>query len=154
MNTAKSSSKVVFTRVLPPDSQTEVTGILSLTAEQRTRTRYCHPWLNETEADLQLPRGTVLGDQDLLQSDTGTIIVRVIAQPEAVFTVTASNLQHLLRAAYHLGNRHVPLEVTATYLRLLPDPVLKALLVEQLQVIVTEERAPFCPEAGAYSHHG
>ncbi|MEL6136533.1 MAG: urease accessory protein UreE, partial [Cyanobacteria bacterium J06628_6] len=54
---------------------------------------------------------------------------------------------------YHLGNRHVPLQVTKTWLRLSPDPVLKALLIEQLHLNVTEEVAPFHPEVGAYHTH-
>lgn len=57
----------------------------------------------------------------------------------------------LLRAAYHLGNRHVPLEIGATYLRLSPDPVLRTML-EQLGMNVLEAVLPFQPELGAYGH--
>jgi urease accessory protein len=67
--------------------------------------------------------------------------------------VTASNPLHLLRAAYHLGNRHVPLEVTAEYLRLSPDPVLADLL-QQLGLTVRLQTLPFQPETGAYGHAG
>ncbi len=133
---------------LPPDLNTTVSFTLALTAEERTRSRHYF----ETEHEgvyLQLPRGTVLRHGDILQSDHPEHLVRVIAKPEPVMVVTATTPLQLLRAAYHLGNRHVPLEVTADYLRLSPDPVLKAML-EQLGVQVTEAILPFEPEAGAY----
>lgn len=100
---------------------------------------------------LQLPRGTVLQDGDRLQSQDGQHWVQVVAKPEPIMVAIAPDPLTLLRAAYHLGNRHVPLEITTTELRLAPDPVLKTLL-EQLGVAVTESIAPFQPEAGAYSH--
>lgn len=77
--------------------------------------------------------------------------VQVMAKPEPVLTVTASTPLSLLQAAYHLGNRHVPLEITPHYLRLAPDPVLQAMLV-QLGVSVLQEVAPFTPTLGAYHH--
>jgi urease accessory protein len=92
-----------------------------------------------------------LADGDLLQSEAGDILVRITAKPEPVLTVTASDRLDLLRAAYHLGNRHIALEITTDYLRLSPDPVLQA-MVEQLGLQVVAEIAPFHPEKGAYSH--
>jgi urease accessory protein len=144
---------VVLTRRLAPDPQVDVIGTLPLTADARSRSRYRHDLPDGTVVFLKLPRGTVLQDGDLLQSEDGQQL-RVIAKPEPVLTVTASTPLALLLATYHLGNRHVPLEVTPDYLRLAPDPVLQVMLVEQLQVQVTEEIAPFCPQAGAYQHHG
>jgi urease accessory protein len=91
-----------------------------------------------------------LQDGDLLQAQTGEIL-QIVAKPEPVLTVTAKHPRHLLRAAYHLGNRHVPLEIAPTYLRLSPDPVLQHML-EQLGVAITEEMTPFYPEKGAYGH--
>ena len=67
-------------------------------------------------------------------------------------TATAHTSLDLLRAAYHLGNRHVPLEVAIDYLRLAPDSVLKAML-EQLGLNVIEAILPFRPEMGAYGHN-
>jgi urease accessory protein len=75
-----------------------------------------------------------------------------VAKPEPVLTATAQNPLDLLRAAYHLGNRHIPLEIAATHLRLSPDPVLKSML-EHLGMEVREEISPFYPEMGAYGHH-
>ena len=140
-----------FTSSQFPFALTTVDLTLPLTAEERTRSR--HHFQTETGQDiyLQLPRGTVLHHQDLLTTHEGKTIVQVIAKPEPVLTVTAHMPLDLLRAAYHLGNRHVPLEVAIEYLRLAPDPVLKAML-EQLGLQVTEAILPFQPEMGAYGH--
>jgi urease accessory protein len=100
------------------------------------------------EAGLFLERGTVLRHGDCLRTDCGRVI-RVEAAPEPVLTVRSDNPTSLLRAAYHLGNRHVPLEVGADRLRLGFDPVLRDML-GGLGVQVLEEHAPFEPESGAY----
>ncbi|NJR39162.1 MAG: urease accessory protein UreE [Leptolyngbyaceae cyanobacterium CSU_1_4] len=121
---------------------------LALTAEDRMRSRH-HFESGGQSFSLQLPRGTVLYHHDLLKAESGEL-VQIIAKPEPVITVTAKTFLDLLKAAYHLGNRHVPLEVTETYLRLSPDSVLKSML-EQLGVQVIEEILPFQPEMGAYS---
>ena len=139
---------------LAPDSKASIVGTLLLTADERTRSRYRHDLPDDLTIYLQLPRGTVLKEGDLLRSDNGDELFRIEAKPEPVLTVTASTPLNLMLAVYHLANRHVPLEVTDNYLRLAPDPVLKSLLIEQLQTKVTEEIAPFCPQAGAYQAHG
>ena len=125
--------------------------ILSLTAEERTRSRYHFITDDKTPVYLQLPRGTALQDGDLLTSETGDILVKVAAKAEPVLTVTSDDSINLLRAAYHLGNRHVSLEITPTYLRLTPDSVLERMLT-QLGLQVVAEVAPFRPQGGAYSH--
>jgi urease accessory protein len=109
------------------------------------------------EAGLFLGRGTVLRHGDCLRTDCGRVI-RVEAAPERVLTVRADGHAALLRAAYHLGNRHVPLEIGVDWLRLGFDPVLRDMLIG-LGVGVVEEQAPFEPEGGAYQggqghHHG
>jgi urease accessory protein len=123
---------------------------LELTAEERTRSRHRFETTDGQVVFLQLPRGTVLRDGDRLQSPDGTL-VQVTAKPEPVLTVQADQAIALLQAAYHLGNRHVPLEITATYLRLSPDPVLRDLLEHRGLQIVAEIQ-PFQPEMGAYGH--
>jgi urease accessory protein len=123
---------------------------LALTAEERTRSR--HRFELQTQAIfLRLPRGTILQDGDRLQAKTGEII-QIAAKPEPVMTVTAETVLDLLKASYHLGNRHVPLEITPNYLRLSPDPVLKEML-QRMKVIVVEEIAVFVPEIGIYHGH-
>ena len=125
---------------------------LVLTAEERTKSRHRFETEEGETVFLRLPRGTVLRDGDMLRSDNGEYLILVKAKSELVLTVTAATSLDLLRAAYHLGNRHVPLEISANYLRLSPDPVLQAML-EHLGAIVVEENAPFQPEVGAYGHH-
>lgn len=131
--------------------ETTVSFTLSLTAEERTRTRHRFETPDGEELYLRLPRGTVLQEGNLLQSEDGKTVIQIAAKPEPVLTVTAQKPIDLLRASYHLGNRHVALEVTPSYLRLSPDSVLQAML-EQLGVEVKEEVVPFQPETGAYSH--
>jgi urease accessory protein len=124
---------------------------LPLTAEERTRSRHHFETADGQTVYLQLPRGTLLQDGDWLQSEEGET-VQVVAKLEPVLTVTADAPLDLLKAAYHLGNRHVPLEIAPTYLRLSPDPVLRDLLIHRGLHIV-EELQPFYPESGAYGHH-
>ncbi|MGQ0502739.1 MAG: urease accessory protein UreE [Panacagrimonas sp.] len=106
-----------------------------------------------TEAGLFLPRGTVLRGGDLLLDSDGTP-VRVESAPEQLLQVTpaagsADPHFDLLRAAYHLGNRHVPVQLAPGRLRLESDAVLRDLLL-RLGLDVSEIVAPFEPEAGAY----
>jgi urease accessory protein len=99
-----------------------------------------------------LPRGQVLRGGDVLVAEDGSL-VRVLAAPQPVLRVTAcathGTALDLPRAAYHLGNRHVALEVQAAHLQLEPDAVLAEML-RSMHLIVTELQAPFEPESGAY----
>ncbi len=138
-----------LTQFLPRTTALDVNIELPLTAQERTQTRN-HAYLVDGQIlYVHLPRGTVLRDRDILGSEDGSLQVRVVAKPEPVITVTAQTTLDLIRAAYHLGNRHIALEITSGYLRLLPDPVLKSMLI-QLGVEVKEETVPFQPEIGAY----
>lgn len=103
---------------------------------------------NGGEVALFLPRGTVLRGGDLLVAEDGAFI-EVQAAAESVLQVTADNALSLMRAAYHLGNRHTPVEVGRDYLRLEYDPVLADMLV-RLGVTIARAELPFEPEAGAY----
>jgi urease accessory protein len=124
---------------------------LALTAEDRTRSRHRFTTTTGEAVYLKLPRGTVLRQGDRLGAEDHGVILTIEAKPEPVMTVRASSSLALLRAAYHLGNRHVPLEVAADYLRLSPDPVL-AHMLDHLGVAVVTEIVPFQPESGAYRH--
>ena len=100
-----------------------------------------------------LPRGTVVRGGDVLVAEDGSL-VRVLAAAQPVLRVTHCT-QHgspfdLLRAAYHLGNRHVQLELKPDHLKLEPDHVLADLL-RQMHLIVGEANEPFEPESGAYA---
>lgn len=140
-----------FTHRVPPHPDKITHYTLALTAEERQRSRHPFETLEGQVIYLQLPRGTVLRDGDVLQSQASDCWVRIAAKPEPVLTVTAPTSLALLQAAYHLGNRHVPLEITATHLRLSPDPVLRELL-EHRGLQILEEIVPFQPETGAYGH--
>lgn len=109
-----------------------------------------------------LPRGTVLRGGDVLVGSDGDLL-RVEAAAQAVLRITPCPTHgtpfDLVRAAYHLGNRHVPIELTPTHLHIEPDHVLRAML-EAMHLIVTPLASPFEPESGAYgdghshTHHG
>ncbi|XFA74214.1 urease accessory protein UreE [Thermosynechococcaceae cyanobacterium Okahandja] len=125
---------------------------LALTAAERCRSRlHCHSEEGDT-LYLKLSRGTILQPGEFLATADGTVTVQIQAKPEPTLRVEAADRLSLLQAAYHLGNRHVPLEIHASYLRLTADPVLQTLL-EQRGLAVTFEVTAFCPEAGAYPSH-
>ena len=103
-----------------------------------------------------LPRGTVVRGGDVLVAEDGSlIVVRAAKQPVMVVRHCAEHGSpfDLLRAAYHLGNRHVQLELQADRLLLEPDHVLADML-KHMHLLVSEEHAPFEPEAGAYAGGG
>ncbi|MEY4416292.1 MAG: hypothetical protein RIQ53_3585 [Pseudomonadota bacterium] len=103
-----------------------------------------------------LPRGTAVRGGDVLVAEDGSL-VRVIAAPQAVLVVRHCAAHgtpfDLLRAAYHLGNRHVPLQLAPDHLKLEPDHVLADML-RQNHLIVTEAQEGFDPEGGAYGQGG
>jgi len=105
------------------------------------------------EVALFLTRGIILRGGDLLKSKadaTGKeMVVQVVAAQEPVYNVMAPTQRDLMCAAYHLGNRHVPLQIGDGWLRLEQDYVLKDMLIG-LGMQVAETMAPFEPEAGAY----
>ena len=143
---------LTFTQRQTPYPDSAVSLTLPLTAEERTRSRYRFPASDGQMVCLCLPRGTVLQNGDILQDETNSVSMGIIAKPEPVLTVTAQTQLDLIKAAYHLGNRHVKLEITPNYLRLSPDAVLRQML-EKLGLQVTEDILPFQPETGAYGHH-
>jgi urease accessory protein len=111
-----------------------------------------------------LPRGTVARGGDVLVAQDGSLI-KVLAAPQTVLKITHCAHQgtpfDLIRAAYHLGNRHVPIELKPDHLKIEPDHVLLEML-RAMHLIVTEVTEPFEPENGAYAtgghfgghHHG
>ena len=121
---------------------------LTLDFDARRKSRLAATLDNGEEVALVLPRGTVLRDGDVLVAQDGTL-VRVIAAAEAVLMVTARDRLTLTRAAYHLGNRHTPVEVGAEYLKLEYDPVLADML-KRIGALVEQVTLPFQPESGAY----
>jgi urease accessory protein len=103
-----------------------------------------------------LPRGTVVRGGDVLVAEDGSL-VRVQAAPQDVLRITAC-AEHgspfdLTRAAYHLGNRHVPIELQPDHLKIEPDHVLADML-RAMHMTVVAVSEPFEPENGAYGDHG
>jgi urease accessory protein len=127
---------------------------VSLDWDTRRRSRFACTDSQGRELAVFLARGTVVRGGDVLVGEDGSL-VRVLAKEQPVLVVRRC-VEHggaadLLRAAYHLGNRHVALEVQAERLQLEPDHVLAELL-RHMHLLVSEELAPFEPEGGAYGH--
>ncbi|MEA5450811.1 urease accessory protein UreE [Leptolyngbya sp. CCNP1308] len=126
-----------------------VVATLSLTASDRAKSRHRFTADDGTPIYLNLPRGTVLRGGDRLGGDDETVI-EIVAKPEPVVVVKAQSSFDLLRAAYHLGNRHVSLELAPDHLTLEPDAVLEAMLHQLGGLALSTATLPFEPEAGAY----
>jgi urease accessory protein len=124
---------------------------LELPFELRQKSRLRARLASGEEAWLSLTRGEILRGGDLLLANGGEVI-EVVARPEQLLHAECATPQALARAAYHLGNRHVPVEVGAAYLRLAFDHVLEQMLAG-LGARTTAIEAPFEPEAGAYAGH-
>lgn len=130
------------------ESKVSPSVTLSLPINSRVKSRIKVTLDDGREAGLFLPRGKILRNGDLVSSEEG-LVVEIKAAPELVSTVTSDNPHALAVASYHLGNRHVPLQVEPTWLRYLHDHVLDD-MVKGLGLSVKTETAPFEPEAGAY----
>jgi len=137
---------------------------LELDWDTRSKSRFGATDSTGRQIAVVLPRGTALRGGDVLVGEDGSLL-RVIAAAQPVLQVRHcadhGSPFDLLRAAYHLGNRHVPLELQPELLQFEPDPVLADMLRRQ-HLIVTEAQAAFEPEGGAYGegaghghhHHG
>lgn len=131
----------------------EVKGRLELPFEARQKSRLRTKLVSGEEVGLKLPRGEVLRGGDLVTASDGRVI-EVISQEEKLLHVEAGTPQDLAKIAYHLGNRHVPVQVGEGFLRIAEDHVLEE-MVRKLGAKVSHVEAPFEPEAGAYAggHH-
>jgi urease accessory protein len=128
-------------------------AMLVLPFELRQKSRLRTAVAGGEDIGLFLPRGTLLRDGDCLRADDGRV-VRVAAAAEDLLEIRCADAEALARAAYHLGNRHTPVQVGAGWLRIAADDVLAGML-RGLGAVVAPVRAPFEPEAGAYAagHH-
>ncbi len=123
---------------------------IELTFEDRTRRRRVLTGATGTTFLLDLPQPGVMKEGDGLALEDEHVIT-VSAAPEELMHVTCTDVHHLIRTAWHVGNRHVPCEIHTDHLRLLWDPVIAAML-ENLGCKVTRLTAPFTPESGAYAN--
>ena len=117
--------------------------------DERKKSRLKTAAENGEPLGFMLPRGHILRDGTKLLDESGRVI-EVKAADETVSTVSSDNVHLVMRAAYHLGNRHVPLQIGEGWLRYQHDHVLDAMVIG-LGLTVTVEDAPFEPEDGAYS---
>ena len=124
---------------------------LTLPFEKRQKSRLRVSLDNNQEAALMLERGSVLRHGELLRAENG-LVVEVRAANEKVAVISREDSFLLARACYHLGNRHVPLQIGGGWLRIQRDHVLEE-MVQSLGLFVKHECTPFEPESGAYSGH-
>lgn len=122
---------------------------VTLKLDERRRSRQQLILDNGEPVGLAIDRGMVLRDGDVIVTQDGGLIAVKAAQ-EDVLRVTAMSPWQLLRAAYHLGNRHVLLEMGEGYLQLEYDPVLADMLHHLSGIHTERRRAPFEPDVGAY----
>ena len=142
-----------ITTKLKSGASAAVRGQLSLPFELRQKRWLRAKLASGEDVAVRLPRGEVLRGGDLVLASDGSAI-EVVPAPEKVVHVESATPAELARAAYHLGNRHVPVQVGEGFLRLAEDHVLEAML-RGLGARITHIEAPFEPEIGAYSggHH-
>ena len=135
------------------DSTVVAKELLELPFDLRQKSRLRTKLMSGEAVWLMLPRGDILRGGDLLLTADGRV-VKVVAEPEQVLHVTCANASELAKAAYHLGNRHVPVQVGERFLRIAADHVLADML-RGLGATLVPMQAPFEPEAGAYGggHH-
>ncbi|WP_455205634.1 urease accessory protein UreE [Kaarinaea lacus] len=132
--------------------QTEAAqATLTLPFELRQKSRLRASLDNGEEVGLMLERGQVLRDGDCLRAENG-LVIKLCAAPEPVSVVSCKNRLQLQRACYHLGNRHVPLQINEQSVQYLQDHVLDEMIVS-LGLQVEHQSAPFEPETGAYHGH-
>lgn len=124
---------------------------ITLPLGQRQKSRLRTVLDNNQEAAIILERGSFLRHGDLLRADNGLIVEVRAANEEVAFVSTKDNLL-FSRACYHLGNRHVPLQIGKGWLRFQRDHVLEK-MVQSLGLSVKHELSPFEPEGGAYGGH-
>lgn len=122
-------------------------GRLTLSFEERTKSGLRTRLDSGEEATLMLPRGEVLRGGDLVTASDGRVI-EILSRKENLLHVECKGPTALAKVAYHLGHRHVPVEVGDDYLRIAADPALED-MVKKLGAKVSLLEAPFEPEAGS-----
>src|SRR5262245_58354991 len=134
---ASSGARQIDSIILKPDERRLQTGHLT--------------GVNGTQIGAMLPEPVILRNGDALELDDGSF-VDVVIEPEPLIEIRGQDVTHLARLAWHLGDRHVPVQIFANRLRMRPDGTLEAML-KALGARLTPIEAPFDPEGGAYAHH-
>jgi urease accessory protein len=147
--------------ILNQRSQAPATDSVALAYDERKRSRLKVTLASGAEAGIFLERGDHLQGGEKLLAENSSAVVEILAAPEKLIEAVADSPLLFARAAYHLGNRHVPVQILPTAeggkLRFQTDHVL-AEMVRGLGCTVSDTEAPFQPESGAYGgghhHHG
>lgn len=142
-----------FIEVVAGSGVEHVDGVLTMSFADRRRSRLRTRLDDGREIALHLPRGTALRDGDRLRSEAGELVIAVRAAAESLSRVGSHDTLRLARAAYHLGNRHVPVQIGPGFLAYEHDHVLDG-MIEDLGLRPVVASAPFEPEAGGYRHGG
>ena len=137
VHSASSSGRPIDSVILKPDERRLQTGNFN--------------GVNGTHIAAMLPEAVFLRNGDALELDDGSI-VDVVIEPEPLIEIRGNDLTHLARIAWHLGDRHVPVQIFPNRLRMRPDNALEAML-KGLGARLTSIEAPFDAEGGAYAHH-
>jgi urease accessory protein len=140
---------IEITAKLPSAAQSEAQDRLLLPFDQRQKRWLFAALVSGEEVALKLPRGATLRGGDLLLAADGRV-VEVIAAPERVVHIECAASSDLARLAYHLGNRHVPVQIGHGFLRISENHVLEEML-RRLGAKLKIIEAPFEPESGAYA---
>jgi len=133
------------------ESNRKADDTLTLAFEYRQKSRQRVRLDSGEDAGLFLPHGTVLRGGNLLLAEDGRII-EVIAALEPVSLARSDDSLSLMRACYHLGNRHIPLQIDECSVRYRYDPIFDE-MVKAMGLTVAQEQTPFEPESGAYNGH-
>lgn len=145
-------SMLCATKIIQRETMVEpsIVDRVVLDADERHRRRIVMIGEGGTEFLLDLPEAVALRHGDGLVLEDGGVVL-VAAKPEALVEITAVSPTELTRLAWHLGNRHTPVQVAVSSLRIRRDHVLEEML-QKLGAAVTPIEAPFDPESGAYGH--
>lgn len=141
---------LTYVRVLPPETtgRQAVTEVIELDHGLRRKTRQRVTTVSGAEAALLLPRGTVLRDGNVVEAEDGSR-AGIVAAGEALSEVRCAEELLLIRAAFHLGNRHVEIMLADGGIRYPADKVLDDML-RGLGLVPRQILGPFEPEPGAY----
>jgi urease accessory protein len=141
----------IYTQRLEQLAAGQTAERLALNFDTRQKSRFRAVLADGSAIGVDLPRTGILRAGALIATEAGELL-QIEALPEHLMQISAQTNFDLLKAAYHLGNRHVPLMLTPDALYFEPDHVL-ADMVQGLGLVVKQVEHPFEPESGAYAQH-
>jgi urease accessory protein len=137
-------------RVVKSDGTRQIDSVILNPEQRRLQTAHL-TGVNGTLIGLMLPEPVTVRMGDAFELDGGDL-VEIVVEPEPLSEIRGSDVTHLARLAWHLGDRHVPIQVLANRIRMRRDAALESMLAA-LGARLTAIEAPFDPEGGAYATH-